>query len=174
MDRPAQRIASIALIAAVYFAAAKFSLWFAIPAGYATAVWPPSGIAVAALLRFCTHLGWGVSIRAVLANFSVQESLPTSLSLATGNAGGPDRGSAPAPARAAAAAPAGRDRRVQLRHIGRDPALCNIPVVALTGSKLDQDTNRAYQLGVISHVTKPPGIRQYAMEMKIIESLVSV
>src|SRR2546429_2985213 len=38
------------LLAAVYFAAAKLSLLLAIPPGYATAVWPPSGIALAATL----------------------------------------------------------------------------------------------------------------------------
>jgi integral membrane sensor domain MASE1 len=39
----------VGLIAAVYFAAAKASLLLAIPPGYATAVWPPSGIALAAI-----------------------------------------------------------------------------------------------------------------------------
>src|SRR5260370_10111071 len=38
------------LLAAIYFAAAKLALLAAIPPGYATAVWPPSGIALAALL----------------------------------------------------------------------------------------------------------------------------
>ena len=42
--------AGIVLLAAAYFGAARLALMFAIPPGYATAVWPPSGIALAALL----------------------------------------------------------------------------------------------------------------------------
>ncbi|MGH8726281.1 MAG: hypothetical protein ACREU1_15625, partial [Burkholderiales bacterium] len=45
----------VALLAAVYFAAAKASLVLAIPPGYATAVWPPSGIALAAILLLGTR-----------------------------------------------------------------------------------------------------------------------
>ena len=41
--------AKLAVLALAYFAAAKVSLAFAIPPGYATAVWLPSGIAVAAV-----------------------------------------------------------------------------------------------------------------------------
>src|SRR6266567_797610 len=40
----------IVLLAVLYFAAGKLSLVLAIPPGYATAVWPPSGFALAALL----------------------------------------------------------------------------------------------------------------------------
>ena len=49
--RRAPYVARLILVAGGYFAAAKLSLFFAIPPGYATAVWPPSGIAVAAMLR---------------------------------------------------------------------------------------------------------------------------
>ncbi|MBI1943925.1 MAG: MASE1 domain-containing protein, partial [Betaproteobacteria bacterium] len=48
---PALRVvAGNAALAAAYFVAAKLSLTLAIPPGYATAVWPPSGLALAALL----------------------------------------------------------------------------------------------------------------------------
>jgi len=40
----------LSLLAAVYFATAKLSLSLAIPPGYATAVWPPAGVALAAVL----------------------------------------------------------------------------------------------------------------------------
>ena len=38
------------LLAALYFVLAKLSLLTAIPPGYATSVWPPSGLALAAVL----------------------------------------------------------------------------------------------------------------------------
>lgn len=41
-----------AAIALAYFAAGKLGLLLAIPPGYATAIWPPSGIALGALLLF--------------------------------------------------------------------------------------------------------------------------
>ena len=40
----------VCLVVLVYVVAAKAALLFAIPPGYATAVWPPSGIAVASCL----------------------------------------------------------------------------------------------------------------------------
>jgi len=43
-------VAQVGMLAALYFAVAKLSLLLAIPPGYATAVWPPSGVAVAAIL----------------------------------------------------------------------------------------------------------------------------
>ena len=42
--------AQVTLVAVVYFAAATFALPFALSPGFATAVWPPSGIALAGLL----------------------------------------------------------------------------------------------------------------------------
>ena len=36
----------VGVLAVVYFAAAKLSLLLAIPPGYASAVWPPSGGAI--------------------------------------------------------------------------------------------------------------------------------
>lgn len=42
--------AQVTALAVIYFAAAKVALTFAISPGYATAVWPPSGIALAGLL----------------------------------------------------------------------------------------------------------------------------
>ena len=49
--RRAKYLVQVAALAAAYFAMARISLMFAIPPGYATAVWPSSGIALAALIR---------------------------------------------------------------------------------------------------------------------------
>src|SRR6266851_5961676 len=56
------------LLAAIYFAAAKLALLAAIPPGYATAVWPPSGIALAAVLLLGNRVWPGVWLGAALVN----------------------------------------------------------------------------------------------------------
>jgi len=78
-------IAKVGVLAVCYFAAAKASLLFAIPPGYATAVWPPAGIALAALLLHGVRIWPGVWLGAVLANFSVNQSLTLAAAIATGN-----------------------------------------------------------------------------------------
>jgi PAS domain S-box-containing protein len=78
-------IAKVGVLAICYFAAAKASLLFAIPPGYATAVWPPAGIALAALLLYGVRTWPGVWLGAVLANFSVDQSLSVAAAIATGN-----------------------------------------------------------------------------------------
>ena len=73
------------LLAAVYFIAAKLSLTLAIPPGYATAVWPPSGIALAALLLFGRRVWPGIWIGATLANLGVDASSAVAAIIGTGN-----------------------------------------------------------------------------------------
>jgi PAS domain S-box-containing protein len=73
------------LLAAVYFAAAKLSLQLAIPPGYATAVWPPSGIALAAMLLWGTRLWPGIWLGAALINFTIDGSPLLAALIATGN-----------------------------------------------------------------------------------------
>ena len=77
--------AQAGLLAAVYFAAAKLSLLLAIPPGYATAVWPPSGIALAATLVLGNRVWPGVWIGAALANLTVETSWLASALIGTGN-----------------------------------------------------------------------------------------
>ena len=77
--------AQVALLGAVYFGAAKASLLLAIPPGYASPVWPPSGIALAALLIFGNRLWPGVWLGAALANYTVNGSALAALMIATGN-----------------------------------------------------------------------------------------
>src|SRR5512139_3802261 len=71
------------VLAACYFAAAKLAL--AIAPGYATAVWPPSGIALAALLLFGRRLWPGIWAGAALVNYSVEGGWLLAASIATGN-----------------------------------------------------------------------------------------
>src|SRR5258706_81974 len=77
--------AQAGLLAAVYFAAAKLSLLLAIPPGYATAVWPPSGIALAATLALGNRVWPGVWVGAALVNLTVESSWLASGLTGTGN-----------------------------------------------------------------------------------------
>jgi len=77
--------ARLSALALVYFAAAKASLVFAIPPGYATAVWLPSGIAVAAIVFWGLRCWPGIWLGAALANFTIGLSMPAALGIASGN-----------------------------------------------------------------------------------------
>ena len=78
-------VAQVTLIALVYVAVARLSLALAIPPGYATPVWPPSGIALAAMLLFGIRSWPGVWLGAAIANLSVEASPPFAILIATGN-----------------------------------------------------------------------------------------
>ena len=78
-------LAKAGALAVCYFLAAKASLLLAIPPGYASAVWPPSGIAVAALLLYGIRIWPGVWVGALLANFAINPSLGVAAAIATGN-----------------------------------------------------------------------------------------
>ena len=78
-------LAQAALLAAIYFGAARFALLLAIPPGYATALWPPSGIALAALLVVGPRLWPGVWLGSLLANLSIDASVPAASIIATGS-----------------------------------------------------------------------------------------
>ena len=75
----------IVLLAAAYLVAAKLSLLLAIPPGYATAVWPPSGIALAALLLLGVRAWPGIWLGAALTNLTVAGSPLVAVLIATGN-----------------------------------------------------------------------------------------
>jgi len=47
------------------------------------------------------------------------------------------------------------DGREALKLIKEEKTLCDIPIVVLSTSRLDQDIIRSYQLGVNSFITKP-------------------
>lgn len=77
--------ASILALAAVYFCAGKFGLSLAVVNASSSAVWPPTGIALAVLL-LCGYRLWpGIFLGAFLVNLTTQGTLVTSLGIATGN-----------------------------------------------------------------------------------------
>jgi len=77
--------AQVCLIAIVYFVAAQLSLSLAIPPGYATPVWPPSGLALAAALLLGSRVWPGIWIGAALANITVEASYFSTVLIASGN-----------------------------------------------------------------------------------------
>jgi PAS domain S-box-containing protein len=91
MQRPPASIRQLSywlwviLLASVYFSVAKSSLLLAIPPGYATAVWPPSGIALGALLVLGARYWPGVWLGAAVVNLTVESSLAAAAVIATGN-----------------------------------------------------------------------------------------
>lgn len=76
---------SIVALALAYFCAGIFGLSLASINPSASAVWPPSGIALAAILLRGYHLWPGILIGAFLVNLAAQESAATALSIACGN-----------------------------------------------------------------------------------------
>jgi signal transduction histidine kinase/ActR/RegA family two-component response regulator len=77
--------AGILALAAVYFGAAKLGLALAFQAEQVTAVWPPTGIALAAVLCFGYRVWPGIALGAFLANATASEPPATALGIATGN-----------------------------------------------------------------------------------------
>ena len=84
-DRPVPYLARVVLLAAAYFFAAKLALLVAIPPGYATAVWPPSGIALASVLLLGNRIWPGIWLGASLVNVTVQSSLVAATLMGAGN-----------------------------------------------------------------------------------------
>ncbi len=89
------RLIRIVILSAGYSLTGIVGLSLAIPPGYATAVWPPSGIALAALLLWGLRIWPGVWIGSLLVNVAVSmtaatadvdlTSLWTAASIATGS-----------------------------------------------------------------------------------------
>jgi len=83
--RPVPYAAQVCLVAIAYFMVARLSLALAIPPGYASAVWPPSGIALASALLLGSRIWPGIWIGAALANITVESSFVATALIASGN-----------------------------------------------------------------------------------------
>jgi integral membrane sensor domain MASE1 len=77
--------AKIALIAGAYYGAAKVGLDLAFATGSVTAIWPPTGIALAALVLLERSVWPGVALGAFLANAWTGVPLVTVLGITCGN-----------------------------------------------------------------------------------------
>jgi len=77
--------ASLAALTVVYVVAGKLGLLFASVHASATAVWPPTGIALAALLLLGRRAWPAVAVGAFVVNVTTAGSVATSLGIALGN-----------------------------------------------------------------------------------------
>jgi two-component system, NarL family, sensor histidine kinase FusK len=75
----------IAVIAGAYYGAAKLGLSLAFTTESVTAVWPPTGIALAAVLLWGYRMWPGVALGAFLANAWTDVPLYVTLGITTGN-----------------------------------------------------------------------------------------
>lgn len=75
----------LAALTALYALAGKVGLHFAFVHASATAVWPPTGIALAAFLLFGPRIAPAVAMGAFLVNVTTAGSVATSLGIAAGN-----------------------------------------------------------------------------------------
>src|SRR5262252_7724964 len=83
--RPFRFLAGVLALAGVYFGAAKLGLTLAFVAEQVTVVWPPTGIALAAILLFGYRIWPAIALGAFIANITTNAPIVTSLGIATGN-----------------------------------------------------------------------------------------
>lgn len=79
------KILGLAFVAAIYFLAARLGLTMDAVGGVATTVWPPTGIALAALVLFGYGLWPGIALAAFLVNLSVGVPFVGALGMSVGN-----------------------------------------------------------------------------------------
>src|SRR5438105_15310642 len=89
-----RRLGLLLAIAAAYFVAGRLGLRFAVVNPNATAVWPPAGIALAALLLAGYEVWPAIMAGAFLVHLSTTGSVPSAAALAGGH---PPRGPLRAP-----------------------------------------------------------------------------
>src|SRR5205085_4284532 len=75
----------VAALAAAYFVLGKLGLSLAVVNPSASAVWPPTGLALAACLVLGYRVWPGIFLGALLVNLTTNGSLPVSVAVAAGN-----------------------------------------------------------------------------------------
>src|ERR1700722_9251663 len=85
METTRRRLAPMAILAGVYFISGKLGLTLAFVHPSATPVWPPAGIALAALLLFGYELWPAIFVGAFLVNITTAGSPLVCLGIASGN-----------------------------------------------------------------------------------------
>ena len=80
-----RRVLEAVVLMVVYFAAGKLGLSLAVVNDSASAVWPPAGLAVGALMLLGPRVWPAVAIGAFLVNFTTSHLVGSSLLIAVGN-----------------------------------------------------------------------------------------
>src|SRR5207247_9178052 len=83
--------AAVALLAALYFVAAKLGLLAAVAQAVVSSAWPPAGLALAALLLLGVRYWPGIAIGAFLVNASAGVPLAGAGGIGAGNTPGAGR-----------------------------------------------------------------------------------
>jgi integral membrane sensor domain MASE1 len=78
-------IMRMGMLCGIYVSAAKLGLSLDAVSGFATAVWPPTGIALVALTLFGNHFWPGIALGAFLVNASAGATIPVASGMALGN-----------------------------------------------------------------------------------------
>jgi signal transduction histidine kinase len=78
-------IVELLSLAVIYTVVARLGLMMDAVSGFATLVWPPSGIALAALLARGLRLWPAITVGAFIANIGVGAPMPVALGIAVGN-----------------------------------------------------------------------------------------
>lgn len=77
--------AKVGILAAIYVVVARLGLQFDPVSRFATLIWPPTGVALAALVLFGQNLWPGVALGAAVANIWIGAPIPVALGIALGN-----------------------------------------------------------------------------------------
>ncbi len=80
-----RRAVYLVVLFVVYYGAARLGLWLAIVNESASAVWPPTGIALTAVLLYGRAMWPAIALGAFLANLDTSRSVTVSLVIAAGN-----------------------------------------------------------------------------------------
>ena len=81
----ASNVAFTLLLGGLYYAAGRFGLSLAVVHPSSSPIWPPSGLALGALLAFGDSLWPGILLGAFLVNLTTSGSVPVSIGIALGN-----------------------------------------------------------------------------------------
>src|SRR5947207_389453 len=82
---PLRYLVTALAVGAAYFFSAKFGLSLAVVTKQVTAVWPPTGIALAAMVVFGYRMWPAIWIGAFLINVMTDETFSIAAGIATGN-----------------------------------------------------------------------------------------
>jgi signal transduction histidine kinase len=82
---PVRRGLTLALLVSIYFVAGKLGLTLAFVNASASAVWPPTGLAIAALLLLGVGFWPAILVGAFAVNVTTSGDLPSSVGIAVGN-----------------------------------------------------------------------------------------
>ncbi|MBW8769294.1 MAG: MASE1 domain-containing protein [Gemmatimonadetes bacterium] len=87
MDNRLRQAGVTLALAAVYFLAARIGLVFHPVSGFATLIWPPAGIALAAILLLGRHVAPGIFLGAFAANWVSGAGVLAAIGIGLGNTG---------------------------------------------------------------------------------------